>query len=139
MSLVEVMIASLLFSLAILPAVALMTTSQREVVKVQSRMLATHLAMSVVEELRSRPVAQRITFGATDPRTLPHLTPLFDAQRALDPAGAAAIDTQLASFRCSATVGPGTSPYMQSARATVTWTEKGEPQSLELDAQLDQP
>lgn len=137
LSLVEVMIASLVFSLAIVPVIGLLATSQREVVKVQQRMLAVQLAVSLVEEMRARPVAQRAAVAATAPDNLPHLAPLVALHRAQVPS--ADVDQMLASFQCSAQLIAGVPPFTQAVRATVTWTEGGEPQTHSLEAQLDLP
>lgn len=137
LSLVEVMIASLVFTLAVVPVIGLLSTSQREVVKVQQRMLAVQLALSLVEEMRARPAAQRAAVTATAPANLPHLAPLVALHRAQVPA--ADVDAMLASFQCSAQLVPGVPPFAQAVRATVTWTEAGQPQTHELEAQLDPP
>lgn len=137
LSLVEVMIASLVFTLAIVPVIGLLSTSQREVVKVQQRMLAVQLALSMVEEMRARPVTQRAAIPVTRPENLPQLAPLVALHRVKVPA--AGVDAMLASFRCSAQLVPGVPPFAQAVRANVTWTEAGQPQTHSLEAQLDQP
>lgn len=131
LSLLEVLVAALIFSLALIPTIGLMTTSQKEVVKVQERLLAVHLAMSIVEDMRARRVATG--YGAVRPAELAHLTGLVAAHRASAPGAAAAIDAMLESFRCAATVTASPS----RVTAIVTWSEGGRAQRYTMEARLD--
>lgn len=139
LSLVEVMIASLVLTLVLVPVIGLMSQSQAQVVKVQQRMLGVQLALSLVEEMRARPSTQRAPVAACAPQTLPHLAPLLAAHRARVAGSGPALDRALAGFRCSAQLVPGVPPFAQAVRVDVTWTEAGVPHTHSLEAQLDLP
>lgn len=139
LTLLEVLVASLVFMLALLPAINLMGSSQREVTKVSERLLAIHLAMSMVEEMRARPSAQRSPYGPVPADSLSHLTPLLTWQRTKVPASGPVIDGVLQNFRCTAILTAGAPPLAAAVRASVTWSEAGEPHTHTLEAQLDPP
>lgn len=133
LSLLEALMAGLIFLLAMVPTLGLLTTTQSEITKVQERLLAVNLAMSIVEEMRARRPADRASYPPRKPAELAHLSPLIEAQRTANPAGAAAVDAQLAHFTCEALV--ATSPPRVVAK--VTWTEAGQGKSQSLEARLD--
>ena len=139
LTLTEALVASLIFTAVVVPTISLMSTSQRQIAKVQDHMLAVNLAMSVIEEMRARRPQDRASFSATRPDALPQLAPLVTAHRTRVPASEPEVTRTLDAFRCAATVTPAVPGNPGRVNAVVTWTEAGEPQSVALDAQLDLP
>ena len=130
-SLVETLIATGLFLMALVPALTLLTTSTAEVVKARDRGIAVQLASSMAEWLRSQRPAARRDVAAVRATDLAYLRPVLEAYRAAQPAEAQAVDRLLSNFRCEARVAGA------RARVVVSWSEAGVAQRYELETRLE--
>jgi Tfp pilus assembly protein PilV len=133
-SLLEVLVAGLIFALAIVPTIGLLTTSSKEVTKVSERLFAVHLAVSVIEEMRSRPVAARANMSDTLSSHLSQLKALIEAFKTDNPPVGATIDKAIDNFTCRATLG-GT-PADPTVKVEVFWNEERIQHSLSLESRM---
>lgn len=130
-SLLETLIASVIFLIALVPALSLLTSSSAEVVKARDRGIAVQVANSLVERLRSQRPADRRELAPTPALELPHLKPLLDLHRAAVPASGPALDRLLSNFSCSVRLsGP-------RALVSVEWSEAGVARRFELESRLE--
>jgi len=136
-SLLEVLVATTVFALALVPSVGLLMTSSKEVEKVSQRLVAAHLAMSLVEEMRSRRPADRTDMADAHPADVAHLAPIVQAYRAAHAATASTIDKILGNFTCRSSVLAGLST--PTVEVEVSWLEGGTERKLKLESRLDGP
>lgn len=135
LSLVEVLIASLIFVLAIIPTIGLFTSSQTEAAKARNRLIAVSLASAVCDDFRSRAAAERVAFGPQPANTLPVVTQLVSAHGVVNAAGAAAADTDLGGF--SVTAALGVIPTAPTLTVTIAWKESGIDRSMVRTVRLE--
>lgn len=134
-SLLETLIASVIFLLALVPALSLLTTSSAEVAKARDRGIAVQVANSLAERLRSLRPADRRDLSPTPATALPHLKPVLDAHRLALPAAGPALDRLMSNFLCQVRL-EGTPPGAR-ARVAVAWSEAGVPRRFELETRLE--
>jgi hypothetical protein len=138
-TLLEVLMASLILVLAIVPTIGLFTGSQTEVVKSRNRFIASNLASGITEDFRARVPAARVSFGpvpANDP-SMTLVTTLLAKFGSDLPAAANAADLDLAGFRCTGVMGgPPAAPTFQ---ITIAWKESGVDRSLSRTVRLEGP
>ena len=134
LSLLEVLIGSVVLVLALIPAIALLSTSSGEVVKVRDRVLGIQLAHSVSESILAQRAAARADLAPTKANQMAHLQPIIAAHNAAHPETAAAFTRSFGGFSCQAQLAGG--PPADSGRVEVSWTEAGTPRSHALEVKL---
>lgn len=144
LTLLEVMLAGLVLSLAIIPSMGLISSSSTEISKVRSRIIAVNLGASMIEEMRSRPAPARADLGPVPADQLPQFTGILQAYRDSNPPAIslANVEKLLGNYTsCSVTRGsavplaipPATVPRL---RAEVGWTTAGRPYSFTSEGWL---
>lgn len=137
LTLLEVLFAGIVLVLATVPAIELMVSSSRGVVKARDRVAANYLAMALIEEQRSRPAATRADVPETPANELPQFTAILDAFGAAHPDQMDEVRKLIGNLRCRATlISSGGRP---AVRADLAWDEAGTPRSLDLEARLESP
>lgn len=134
-SLLEILIASVIFLLALIPAINLLNTSQTEVGKARDRGIAVQVANSLAERMRSQRPADRRDMAPTPLAMLPQLKPILDAHKLAVPSAAPAIDRLVSNFQCEVLL-DGT-PVGSRASVAVEWSESGVPRRFELQTRLE--
>lgn len=133
----EVLFASIVLVLATVPAIELMVSSSRGVVKARDRITANYLAMALIEEQRSRAVTARADVPEARAHELPQFASILDAHAAAHPDQVANVQKLLGNLRCRATL--VTRSGRPGVRADLTWDESGTDRALDLEARLEGP
>jgi hypothetical protein len=137
LTLLEVLFAAIVLVLATVPAIELMVSSSRGVVKARDRVAACYVAMALIEEQRSRPAVERAEVPETRAHDLPQFASILDAYGAAHPDKVADVENLLGNLRCrSALISTGGRP---AVRADLRWDEAGTGRTLELEARLEGP
>ena len=136
-SLVEVLVASGVFVMALIPAISLLNSSSAETVKSRDRAVALQLASAVTESLRSLPALQRAGLPPTPAAQLGLLKPNVDAHKRYHPEVASPLDATLANFVCQAALTGG--PGVPAARVQISWKEAGETRTFVVETRLEGP
>jgi Tfp pilus assembly protein PilV len=134
MTLLEVLLAGLILTLAVIPLIDLLASSSTELHKVRDRLIAINLASSMTEEMRSRTPTAQSDEGPVPAGSLAHLAPIVEAHKALCPGSTSKVNQLLGKFRCTATAGG--SSGSSTVRADVSWTEAGVTRIYSRTAQL---
>jgi Tfp pilus assembly protein PilV len=132
LGLVEVLIASLILILAIVPCISLLTTSSSETVKARSRLIAVNLAASMVEEMRQRPPVGRDSYPPVAASDLPQFRDIVQAYRNSHPPATSMskVGQLLDSTACSLSIGQ--TQGVPTALSSVEWYEAGRPKTHTL-------